>query len=168
MSREGCSIKKIARTVGAGERHVRPFLKRHGADREFVTYRTGKDNHEWMGGRTTDKNGYVLVLARNHPNARKNGYILEHRLIMSQYLGRALSKMEVVHHANGIRDDNRIENLILFEKNADHLRHELAGQCPKWTKDGLARLRESNRRIGDQRRGKKLQWSTKPSARQSL
>lgn len=63
--------------------------------------------------------GYKMVSA-NHPNAKSRstktgkGQILEHVLIMSNYLGRPLNKNETVHHKNGIRNDNRPENLELW------------------------------------------------------
>jgi len=66
----------------------------------------------------SDNHGYVLKLALNHPNARK-GRVQEHRLVMEKYLGRYLKKGEVVHHKNGIKDDNRLENLELMS-NAEH------------------------------------------------
>ena len=50
----------------------------------------------------------------NHENAKKNGRILEHQYVMSQKLGRPLFKGENIHHINGVRDDNRIENLELW------------------------------------------------------
>ena len=58
--------------------------------------------------------GYVMVVEKNHANARRNGTILEHRLIMAKHLGRPLKKQENVHHINGNRADNRIENLEMW------------------------------------------------------
>lgn len=63
--------------------------------------------------------GYRAITKMGHPNAHKrNGRIYEHTYVMSQILGRPLEKGEVVHHKNGIRDDNRPENLEL--KTAHH------------------------------------------------
>lgn len=61
-----------------------------------------------------DRHGYVVVSAPGHPNANAKGQILEHRLVMSQHLERPLLKGETVHHRNGNRQDNRIENLELW------------------------------------------------------
>jgi len=59
---------------------------------------------------------YKVVVAHGHPNANTEGMILEHRLIMSTYLGRALVENENVHHINGDKRDNRIENLELWDR----------------------------------------------------
>lgn len=71
-----------------------------------------------------DESGYKLVWMPQHPNAKKNGYIYEHRLIMANYLGRTLLKSELIHHINDDRGDNRIENLKLLggehEHNVEH------------------------------------------------
>lgn len=61
--------------------------------------------------------GYKVILKPGHPNCTsKHGLIGEHTYIMSEYLGRPLIKGESVHHKNGIRHDNRLENLELWDK----------------------------------------------------
>jgi hypothetical protein len=60
------------------------------------------------------KDRYFVVQANGHPNGNKAGRILEHRLIMAEHIGRALLVDETVHHKNGDRQDNRLENLELW------------------------------------------------------
>lgn len=74
----------------------------------------GEFARNWKGGRYIDKDGYIVLKRHDHPNARKNGYIFEHIFIMSEHLKRPLYKEESVHHKNGIRNDNRIDNLELW------------------------------------------------------
>lgn len=78
----------------------------------------GPKGGNWKGGRRTDKNGYVLVWAPDHPSERKvsGRYMFEHRLVMEKKLGRYLEPHESVHHINGVRDDNRPENLELWSR----------------------------------------------------
>lgn len=68
----------------------------------------GPNHHAWRGGRSKDKNGYV-VRRKYHANG-KGESVLEHREVMSDLIGRPLFSNETVHHKNGIRDDNRPEN----------------------------------------------------------
>ena len=70
----------------------------------------GADHPQWKGGRYIRKDGYVFV--RNPKNPLK--LILEHRLVMSNYIGRELTISEHVHHKNENKSDNRIENLELL------------------------------------------------------
>lgn len=80
-----------------------------------------KNNESWRkkllnnflySGRFRDKDtGYIWVYAPSHPKASNRGFVYEHRVTAEKYIGRYLKNSEVVHHINGIRDDNRIENL---------------------------------------------------------
>lgn len=64
-----------------------------------------------------DPNGYKQLSKRNHPNCSKSrGRVAEHTFVMSNFIGRPLRTGESVHHKNGIRDDNRMENLELWHK----------------------------------------------------
>lgn len=75
----------------------------------------------WNGGRRINDQGYVLIYKPDHPSASKRRKtVREHILVMENYLGRYLEDGEVVHHINGINNDNRIENLMLFKSHADH------------------------------------------------
>ena len=71
------------------------------------------------GWRKQESTGYILLVApEGHPHARADGTIFEHRLVMEQRLGRYLEEWELVHHKNGIRSDNRPENLELLDGRA--------------------------------------------------
>ena len=59
---------------------------------------------------------HVLIFEPSHPNAHKSGYVAEHTKVMASRLGRPLEPFEEVHHKNGIRSDNRPENLELWAR----------------------------------------------------
>ncbi len=104
----------------------------------------GKRSCNWKGGRVIDKRtGYVHLWKPNHANANKTsrksyskgnlGYVLEHRFVMSEYLGRPLLNKEQVHHRNGNRSDNRIKNLELWT--TSHPAGQSVAEKLKWAKE---------------------------------
>lgn len=91
----------------------------------------GENNPAWKGGVTIfkKKGNYKNVRYVRCPKdylamARKDGYVMEHRLIMAQQVGRVVLRTEAVHHINHNPTDNRIENLMLFQNNRDHKLYE--------------------------------------------
>lgn len=87
------------------------------------TQAVGADHPNWKGGTFRTSNGYVMEYAKGHPKADKNGYVRQHRLVMERHLGRLLKSWEVVHHLNGIKDDNRPENLVVTTASAHSIEH---------------------------------------------
>lgn len=85
----------------------------------------GHLNPAWKGGRTLHHKGYVYRYAPDHPRA-SNGYVFEHILVAESMLGRYLEEGETVHHKNGIKSDNRPENIQVFDSPGAHSKHHAA------------------------------------------
>jgi hypothetical protein len=94
--------------------------------------KVGSLSHCWRGGRNVIRGGYIEVFKPEHPYARGGKYVREHRLVMEQMLGRYLEPWEEVHHKNGVRADNRPENLELWIRShpAGARHNEAAQHCP--------------------------------------
>ena len=75
--------------------------------------RYGNRHPRWKGGKHKQY-GYVVLSNASYPGARPFSKTAEHVIVMARYLGRPLRSGESAHHKNGVRDDNRIENLELW------------------------------------------------------
>lgn len=93
-----------------------------------------------------DRAGYVMVWEPEHPNQTQRGWQYEHRLVAERVLGRHLESAEHVHHINGVKDDNRPENLAVM----GHLEHlALSGQEHRKEMETMKNeLEEYRRRYG--------------------
>ena len=124
-TRTTCS--KQCRYALVSARHKAAGTKPPGDDPEKSRARiTGANAPWWKGGRYTSDRGYVFVRPGRcfaFPEmVDARGYVREHRMVMALHLGRALERREVVHHANGDRADNRLENLRLHASHSEHMR----------------------------------------------
>lgn len=128
----GKMMKDIAAELGVKANAVSYWAKRHGLSNEtksesikkalakkYPGGRRGELASNWRGGRMRTNAGYIMVNAPDHPYAR-NGRVFEHRLVMEHYLGRYLEPDEIVHHKDGNKQNNTIENLELIH-NGEHI-----------------------------------------------
>ena len=128
---------QIARIKGCGPTAVREALQKANIPRRnlsqagILAYKQGRcnakgeENPNWKGAEPIQSGGYIQITLEQdnlyYPMTSKQGRVLEHRLIMAKALGRCLQAWEIVHHKNGIKDDNRLENLELTTKGT-HIR----------------------------------------------
>ncbi len=99
------------------------------------TFEKGENNPAWKGGRTANEHGYILVLCQGHPYSNKDGYVLEHRLVVEERTkaedinnpllieidgNKYLSPNAVVHHIDEVKFNNDPDNLMLLENGSAH------------------------------------------------
>jgi hypothetical protein len=109
--------------------------------------RSGANHRSWKGGRHIDREGYIKVYQPGHPRARRprHQYVYEHILVMEKHVGRYITREESIHHKNGIKSDNRIENLQLMTP-SEHTRYHHTGKklVDMKTYLSISRSKESN------------------------
>lgn len=153
---ERLSTTEIANLLGVTQPTIEMKMRREGLRSLHGRGSKMEKNYFWAGGETKTDDGYLYVKSPGHPFATKAGYVLQHRLVMEEVLGRYLDPKEVVHHKDCNRLNNDPSNLQVFQTNADHLRHELTGQTPNYTPEGLQRMRENALRLNHRRYGSSL------------
>lgn len=117
------SASEIAPILGVSKRTLTTHIAKMGITRSLseatsLSYQIGRhprqlgaDNHNWKGGRWHGAKGYAFVWAPGHPKAHGN-YVYEHVIVWEKSHGTILPDGYVIHHLNGVRDDNRSENLV--------------------------------------------------------
>jgi len=108
MYLDGKSLRQIADMHKTSHETIRQILKNHG----IITSRRLRP--KIIGARIIDKHGYIHVfIGESALGANKDGYMLEHRKVMQDHLGRMLTPWEIIHHRNRDKANNEIENLEL-------------------------------------------------------
>jgi hypothetical protein len=127
---EKLSLKEIATIIGCsfgavGSSLVWAGIKTRGIKdalaQKYTNGRWGKEASNWRGGKKNTGSGHIQIYSPKHPLCDRKGYVMEHRLVMEKHLSRYLTEKEIVHHINGNKADNRLENLRLCKDRAEHL-----------------------------------------------
>lgn len=93
----------------------------------------------WNGGIRKTSKGYRQVLMPSHKRADKNGYVMEHIVVWERETGFPIPENCCIHHLNGNKSDNRIENLCLMKFNAHTVFHHLGKPLSDETKEKIRR-----------------------------
>lgn len=114
-------------------------------------HKTGKDSHSWKGGRVRHAKGYICCYAPNHPRTNSK-YVFEHILVAEKKIGRFLKNDEVVHHIDGVKDNNRPDNLLVLSRSEHTLiRHPSSLQVKNgWLRGRKYSINSISKKIADE------------------
>jgi len=132
------SLKSIANIVGVSTGCICKWMNNVGIERRKFCNRRGHLSSRWNGGRQGGNGKYVYIYKPSHPRANRR-HIPEHTLVAEEILGRYLYGDEIIHHINGIKDDNRHKNLYIFSDDREHQRYH-----QKLRKNSTEPISESN------------------------
>lgn len=133
---EGCTKKPRTKTVdGYCSMHYGRLWRRGDLIRTRTNGKRENGVRQPRDRSYKGDDGYIRIYDPTHPMSNKQGYIKYHRYVMAEYLGRPLEEHENVHHLNGDRADNRIENLELWT--ISQPRGQRVEDKIKWAKEFL-------------------------------
>lgn len=104
----------------------------------------GEKGSNWHGGSRTTRAGYRQILCPEHPRADSRGYVMEHILAWEQSTGVPVPKDCCIHHLNGNKADNRIQNLCMMQRTAHTMFHHTGAKRSAETKRKISESRRKN------------------------
>lgn len=135
-------IYKKAYKMGLRKTQEMEFLNRSQASRR-------EKSGNWKGGTRKTRKGYRQVLRPEHPRADPAGYVMEHIIVWEEATGVSVPKNCSIHHMNGDKSDNRIENLCMMEAVAHTRFHHVGAKRSDKTKQILSK--KAKERFADER-----------------
>ena len=149
-NKPGFTTRRAAKALGCSYRYIEKLLTAYGLSipvrRKIkkIAIPSFRDYDRWLNeGRRVNivDSPYIHVYVPEHPNTPSNRSMLEHRLIVERKIGRLLESYEVVHHRNGIKTDNRLENLEVLTREEHSRAHLTAVKNVTILQDEILRLK---------------------------
>lgn len=131
------SICKKARKLGIKKDKKIEFLNRSEA-------RKGDKASNWKGGTRKTSGGYKQLLIPGHPRSDKSGYVMEHIVVWERETGMILPPGFCIHHLNGDKTDNRIENLCVMLHKAHTVYHHTGKKRSQETRNKISEARKKS------------------------
>ena len=147
-----CSDCGLERWIGLRAKNSSLCLKCTLIRRNKAEVKSGASHGRWKGGTTMHSSGYIEEWVSPsdfyHSMATKGrNYVPQHRLVMARHLKRCLLEWEIVHHKNGIKTDNRLENLQLLPSMPYHLPDTLSKSLIMRLRGEVKFLESENERL---------------------